>query len=78
MSGHSILTVGVSADGLKALKTTVSNLPSEFPAAVFIVTDMGPTFQIWLLTRQMKTARPLQTWRQRSKSPPAKPTRRRP
>jgi two-component system chemotaxis response regulator CheB len=37
MSGHNIVTIGVSADGLDALKTIVGNLPADFPAAVFIV-----------------------------------------
>jgi two-component system, chemotaxis family, protein-glutamate methylesterase/glutaminase len=41
MNGHDIITIGVSADGLEALKTIVGNLPSEFPAAVFIVSHMG-------------------------------------
>jgi two-component system chemotaxis response regulator CheB len=40
MNGHDIVTIGVSADGLEALKTIVGNLPSEFPAAVFIVSHM--------------------------------------
>jgi two-component system chemotaxis response regulator CheB len=41
MSGHNIVTIGVSADGLDALITIVGNLPSEFPAAVFIVSHTG-------------------------------------
>jgi chemotaxis response regulator CheB len=41
MSGHNIITIGVSADGLEALRTIVGNLPSEFPAAVFIVRHIG-------------------------------------
>lgn len=41
MSGHSILTIGVSADGLEALKTIVGNLLADFPAAVFIVRHIG-------------------------------------
>jgi two-component system chemotaxis response regulator CheB len=41
MSGHNIITIGVSADGLETLKTMVGNLPSEFPAAVFIVSHAG-------------------------------------
>jgi two-component system chemotaxis response regulator CheB len=41
MSGHNIITIGVSADGLEALITIVGNLPSEFPAAVFIVRHIG-------------------------------------
>ena len=45
MSGHNIITIGVSADGLEALKTIVGNLPSELPAAVFVVphADAGGT-----------------------------------
>jgi two-component system chemotaxis response regulator CheB len=41
MAGHNIITIGVSADGLDALKTIVSNLPADFPAAVFIVRHIG-------------------------------------
>jgi two-component system chemotaxis response regulator CheB len=41
MSGHNIVTIGVSADGLEALKTIVGALPAEFPAAVFIVRHIG-------------------------------------
>jgi len=41
MSGHDIITIGVPADGLEALKTIVGNLPSEFPAAVFVVPHAG-------------------------------------
>ena len=41
MSGHSILTIGVPADGLEALKTIVGALPADFPAAVFIVRHIG-------------------------------------
>jgi two-component system chemotaxis response regulator CheB len=41
MSGHNIITIGVSADGLEALKTIVGNLPSEFPAADFVDTHAG-------------------------------------
>jgi two-component system chemotaxis response regulator CheB len=41
MSGHNIITIGVSADGLEARITIVGNLPSEFPAAVFIVRHIG-------------------------------------
>lgn len=41
MSGHNIITIGVSADGLEALKTIVGNLPSELPAAVFVVPHAG-------------------------------------
>jgi two-component system chemotaxis response regulator CheB len=41
MAGHNMNTIGVSADGLDALKTIVSNLPADFPAAVFIVRHIG-------------------------------------
>jgi two-component system chemotaxis response regulator CheB len=41
MSGHNIVTIGVSADGLEPLKTIVGNLPADFPAAVFIVRHTG-------------------------------------
>jgi two-component system chemotaxis response regulator CheB len=41
MPGHNIVTIGVSADGLDALKTIVGNLPADFPAAVFIVRHIG-------------------------------------
>jgi len=41
MSGHDIVTIGVSADGLEALKTIAGNLPADFPAAVFIVQHIG-------------------------------------
>jgi two-component system chemotaxis response regulator CheB len=88
MSGHNIITIGVSADGLETLKTIVGNLPSEFPAAVFIVSHAGAGGSRVLadilsrsgpqqVTRQIKIARRLQKWRWRSKSPLARLTPRR-
>ena len=37
MTGHSIVVVGASAGGLEALQALVAGLPSDFPAAVFVV-----------------------------------------
>ncbi|HSF47886.1 MAG TPA: chemotaxis protein CheB, partial [Burkholderiales bacterium] len=42
MSGHDIVVIGTSAGGLDALRHLTSQLPADFPAAVFIVQHMSP------------------------------------
>ena len=42
MKSSKIVVVGTSAGGLRALKTLVSQLPADFPAAIFIVQHMTP------------------------------------
>lgn len=39
--GHDIIVIGASAGGLQALQRLLSDLPADFPAAVFIVLHMG-------------------------------------
>ncbi len=39
-----IIVIGASAGGLKAFETIVSQLPSNFPAAVFIVWHISPDY----------------------------------
>lgn len=42
MSGHDIVVIGTSAGGLEGLRHLTSQLPADFPAAVFIVQHMSP------------------------------------
>jgi two-component system chemotaxis response regulator CheB len=41
MARHDIFVIGASAGGVEALQVLVSGLPSDLPAAVFIVLHMG-------------------------------------
>lgn len=40
--GRDIIVVGTSAGGLEALDTLIGQLPSDLPAALFIVQHMAP------------------------------------
>ncbi len=42
MSGHDIIVIGASAGGVEALSKVVSQLPADFPAAIFIVLHVSP------------------------------------
>ncbi len=39
---HRIIVIGASAGGMQALKRLLAQLPSDFPAPVFIVNHMSP------------------------------------
>ena len=41
MATEDIIVVGASAGGIEALRTLVSNLPSDFPASIFVVLHTG-------------------------------------
>jgi two-component system, chemotaxis family, protein-glutamate methylesterase/glutaminase len=41
MPNHDIMIIGASAGGLEASIAIISNLPAEFPAALFVVTHMS-------------------------------------
>ena len=41
MPGHDIIVVGASAGGIEALSQLVANLPSELPAALFVVVHLS-------------------------------------
>ena len=43
MTGHDIVVIGGSAGGVEALKLICEGLPSNFPAAVFVVVHISPT-----------------------------------
>ena len=43
MAGHDIVVIGGSAGGVEALKRICEGLPSDFPAAVFVVVHISPT-----------------------------------
>jgi two-component system chemotaxis response regulator CheB len=54
MPGHDIIAIGASAGGVEALKTVVSQLPADFPAALFVVVHVysgSPSFLPEILTR---------------------------
>src|SRR3954453_3569729 len=42
MPNHDIMIIGTSAGGLEASIAIISNLPADFPAALFVVTHMSP------------------------------------
>jgi two-component system, chemotaxis family, protein-glutamate methylesterase/glutaminase len=42
MEGHDIVVIGGSAGGIEALKRICEGLPSDFPAAVFVVLHISP------------------------------------
>jgi two-component system, chemotaxis family, protein-glutamate methylesterase/glutaminase len=41
--GHDILTIGASAGGVEALTRLIGELPSDLPAALFVVLHIPPT-----------------------------------
>jgi two-component system chemotaxis response regulator CheB len=42
MAGHDIIVIGASAGGVKAVSTIASQLPTDLPAAVFVVIHTSP------------------------------------
>ncbi len=42
MAGHDIVVIGGSAGGVEALRRICEGLPSDFPAAVFVVVHISP------------------------------------
>ncbi|HCF26414.1 MAG TPA: chemotaxis protein CheB, partial [Cyanobacteria bacterium UBA11049] len=42
MPGHDIIVIGTSAGGVEALAELVASLPSDLPAAIFIVLHISP------------------------------------
>src|SRR6478735_7471049 len=43
MASHDIVVIGGSAGGIEALKRICEGLPSDFPAAVFVVVHISPS-----------------------------------
>src|SRR4051794_34520439 len=41
MDGHDIIVIGASAGGIEALKRLAREIPSDIPAAVFVVVHIG-------------------------------------
>lgn len=44
MTRHNIVVIGASAGGMEALKQIVTQLPSDFPCAIFIVWHIAPQY----------------------------------
>lgn len=42
MSGHDIIVIGASAGGVEALKTLVTTIPADIPAAIFVALHISP------------------------------------
>jgi two-component system chemotaxis response regulator CheB len=42
---HDIVVIGASAGGIDALRTLLSSLPADLPAAVFVVVHMPPEYR---------------------------------
>ncbi len=56
---HRIIVIGASAGGMQALKRLLAQLPSDFPAPVFIVNHMSPDTTGEVLVRVLDEAGPL-------------------
>ncbi|NEQ20591.1 MAG: chemotaxis protein CheB [Microcoleus sp. SIO2G3] len=63
-----IIVIGASAGGLKAFETIVSQLPSNFPAAVFIVWHISPDYPS-ILPEILARSTPLRVKHARDKEP---------
>ncbi|MDT8386215.1 MAG: chemotaxis protein CheB [Thiogranum sp.] len=56
---HDLIVIGASSGGVTALKTLVSQLPEDLPAAVMIVLHTAPTPTLALLAGLLDDAGPL-------------------
>ena len=52
--GHDIIVIGTSAGGLEALDELIGKLPSDLPAAIFIVQHMAPEANGEALLRRLR------------------------
>jgi two-component system chemotaxis response regulator CheB len=48
MSGHDIIVIGASAGGVEALTQLAARLPTDLPAAIFVVIHFPPYERSWL------------------------------